>query len=42
MAGRASLIVMGGYGHSRLREWLSGGTTCELVHQAPAPLLIAH
>jgi nucleotide-binding universal stress UspA family protein len=42
MAGKASLIVMGGYGHSRLREWLAGGTTYALLHQAPAPLLIAH
>jgi nucleotide-binding universal stress UspA family protein len=35
MVGKASLIVMGGYGHSRLREWLSDGTTYELLHQAP-------
>jgi nucleotide-binding universal stress UspA family protein len=39
---KANLIVMGGYGHSRLREWLLGGTTYELVHQAPVPLLVAH
>jgi nucleotide-binding universal stress UspA family protein len=38
----ADLIVMGGYGHSRLREWLLGGMTYELLHQAPVPLLIAH
>jgi nucleotide-binding universal stress UspA family protein len=38
----ADLIVMGGYGHSRLREWLLGGVTYELLHQAPVPLLIAH
>jgi nucleotide-binding universal stress UspA family protein len=38
----AGLIVMGGYGHSRLREWLLGGTTYELMHQAPVPLLVAH
>jgi nucleotide-binding universal stress UspA family protein len=38
----ADLIVMGGYGHSRLREWLLGGTTDELLHKAPVPLLIAH
>jgi nucleotide-binding universal stress UspA family protein len=38
----ADLIVMGGYGHSRLREWLLGGTTYELLHQAHVPLLIAH
>jgi nucleotide-binding universal stress UspA family protein len=39
---KADLIVMGGYGHSRLREWLLGGVTYELLHQAPVPLLIAH
>ena len=39
---QADLIVMGGYGHSRLREWLLGGVTHELLHQAPVPLLIAH
>jgi len=38
----ADLIVMGGYGHSRLREWLLGGVTYELLHQATVPLLIAH
>ena len=39
---KADLIVMGGYGHSRLREWLLGGVTYELLHKAPVPLLIAH
>jgi nucleotide-binding universal stress UspA family protein len=39
---KADLIVMGGYGHSRLREWLLGGATYELLHKAPVPLLIAH
>jgi nucleotide-binding universal stress UspA family protein len=39
---KADLIVMGGYGHSRLREWLLGGATYELMHQAPVPLLLAH
>jgi nucleotide-binding universal stress UspA family protein len=39
---KADLIVMGGYGHSRLREWLLGGATYEMVHNAPVPLLIAH
>ncbi|WP_244948030.1 universal stress protein [Azospirillum baldaniorum] len=43
-AGRlgADLIVMGGYGHSRLREWLLGGTTYRLLRDAPVPLVIAH
>ena len=39
---KANLIVMGGYGHSRLREWLLGGATYELLHGAHVPLLIAH
>jgi nucleotide-binding universal stress UspA family protein len=38
----AGLIVMGGYGHSRLREWLLGGVTYELLRKAPVPLVIAH
>jgi nucleotide-binding universal stress UspA family protein len=39
---KADLIVMGGYGHLRLREWLLGGVTYNLLHEAPVPLLIAH
>ncbi len=38
----ADLIVMGGYGHSRLREWLLGGVTYDLMHEAPVRLLVAH
>jgi nucleotide-binding universal stress UspA family protein len=38
----ADLIVMGGYGHSRMREWLLGGATYELLRRAPVPLVIAH
>jgi nucleotide-binding universal stress UspA family protein len=38
----ADMIVMGAYGHSRLREWLLGGTTYQLLHQAPMPLVVAH
>jgi nucleotide-binding universal stress UspA family protein len=33
---------MGGYGHSKLREWLLGGASYEMLHNAPVPLLIAH
>jgi nucleotide-binding universal stress UspA family protein len=39
---KADLIVMGGYGHSRLREWLLGGATYELMHGSPVPLVVAH
>ncbi len=39
---KADLIVMGGYGHMRLRERLLGGVTYSLLHEAPVPLLMAH
>jgi nucleotide-binding universal stress UspA family protein len=39
---KADLIVMGGYGHSRLREWLLGGVTYDLMHESPIPILVAH
>jgi nucleotide-binding universal stress UspA family protein len=39
---KADLIVMGGYGHSRLREMLLGGVTYDLMHEAPVPILLAH
>jgi nucleotide-binding universal stress UspA family protein len=38
----ANLLVMGGYGHSRFREWLLGGATSKLLHECPVPLLLAH
>ncbi|WP_187829446.1 universal stress protein [Labrys sp. KNU-23] len=38
----ADLIVAGAYGHSRLREWIMGGTTVELVEKTDVPLLMAH
>lgn len=36
------LIVMGGYGHWRLREMLFGGVTREMLRTSPVPLLLAH
>ena len=36
------LLVMGGYGHSRLREWIFGGFTQRILGQAEMPVLIAH
>jgi nucleotide-binding universal stress UspA family protein len=39
---RANLMVMGGYGHMRLRERLLGGVTYNLMHESPVPLLMAH
>jgi nucleotide-binding universal stress UspA family protein len=39
---KANLIIMGAYGHLRIREWLLGGATYDLMHQSPIPLLMAH
>lgn len=36
------LIVMGGFGHSRLRQRIFGGTTATMMKQAPVPVLMAH
>ncbi|MDN5001320.1 universal stress protein [Bradyrhizobium sp. GCM10027634] len=38
----ADLIVAGGYGHSRLGEWIFGGMTETLLQQAPVCLLMSH
>ena len=34
------LIVMGAYGHSRIREFLVGSTTTKLIRQSKVPLLL--
>lgn len=36
------LIVAGGYGHSRLREWVFGGVTDNLLHEAECCVLFSH
>jgi nucleotide-binding universal stress UspA family protein len=41
-ADRADLLVMGGYGHSRFREWVFGGVTRLVLADAALPVLIAH
>lgn len=38
----ADLIVMGGYGNSRMREWLLGGVTRHVLSESDIPVLIAH
>jgi nucleotide-binding universal stress UspA family protein len=38
----ARMIVMGGYGHSRFREWITGGVTRHILTHANVPVLIAH
>ena len=36
------LIVAGGYGHSRLREWTLGGVTRHLLQRMTVPTLLSH
>lgn len=36
------MIVMGAFGHTRLRETIFGGVTRYLLESAPAPLLLMH
>jgi nucleotide-binding universal stress UspA family protein len=38
----ADLIVMGAYGHSRLRETVFGGTTRTILESMTVPVLMAH
>jgi len=38
----ADLIVAGGYGHSRLGEWIFGGVTHELLASSPVCCLLSH
>jgi nucleotide-binding universal stress UspA family protein len=38
----AGLIVMGGFGHSRLRERIFGGTTTSMMKNTTVPVLMAH
>lgn len=36
------LLVMGAFGHSRLREFILGGATQSMLDAAPVPTLLAH
>jgi nucleotide-binding universal stress UspA family protein len=38
----ADLLVMGGYGHSRLREMMLGGTTRSMLEHMTLPVLFSH
>lgn len=38
----ADLIVLGAYGHGRLREWVFGGVTRDLLAGAPISCLMSH
>src|SRR5262249_41476521 len=39
---KEDLIVAGGYGHSRLGEWIFGGVTRELLAASPVCCLLSH
>jgi nucleotide-binding universal stress UspA family protein len=38
----ADMIVMGGYGHSRLREFILGGVTRSILETMTVPALMSH
>ena len=39
---KAGYIVMGGYGHNRIAEYVFGGVTRTFLSSSPVPLLMAH
>ena len=42
IASGAGLLVMGGYGHSRLRDFVLGGATQGVIEDLRLPVLLAH
>lgn len=38
----ADLLVMGAYGHTRMRDLVMGGVTKFIVHHTPLPVLLSH
>ena len=38
----SDVIVAGAYGHTRLREWVFGGFTRDLLHRSPVCALLVH
>jgi nucleotide-binding universal stress UspA family protein len=38
----ADLVVAGAYGHSRVREWVLGGVTDDMVHRPETFVLLSH
>jgi nucleotide-binding universal stress UspA family protein len=38
----ADLIVMGAYGHTRLREWIFGGATRDILQATALCCLMSH
>lgn len=41
-AEQPALVVMGAYGHSRMREWMFGGFTEHMLRHADVPVLMMH
>jgi nucleotide-binding universal stress UspA family protein len=41
-ANDSDLLVMGAYGHSRLREFVLGGATRSMINDPPLPVLLSH
>lgn len=39
---QGALVVMGAYGHSRMREWIFGGFTQHVLRGAEVPVLMMH
>ncbi len=38
---QVDLLVMGGFGHSRLREFVLGGATDSMLSNPPVPVLLS-
>ncbi len=38
----ADLLVMGAYGHSRIRDFILGGATKSMIAQPPLPIFLSH
>jgi nucleotide-binding universal stress UspA family protein len=39
---QVDLLVMGAYGHSRIREFILGGATLSMLSKPPLPILLSH
>lgn len=42
MAANVDLLVLGAFGHSRVREWVLGGVSRHVLGHSPIPLLMRH
>ena len=38
----ADLLVMGAYGHSKLRQWALGGATASILKNMTLPVMFSH